>query len=63
MNKWINVEKSKPPKYTLVQAKGTWVCPGIIYEDDEQDGWDQKKRGQIEVTHWRHIPNQKRRDE
>jgi hypothetical protein len=54
--KWISVHKEKPRPYQTVEAKGVWKCKKMIYLDDENNGWEQKKDGHIEVTHWKPLP-------
>ena len=51
--KWVNVHKKRPKPYQLVECKGIWTADKVLYLDDGEEGWEQKKKGLIEVTHWR----------
>lgn len=50
---WNSVQTKKPKPYQLVKAKGKWKCDDVLYLDDGPNGWEQKKNGHIEVTHWK----------
>lgn len=58
--KWVKVSEKMPSPYQLVETRGTWKCSKVLYLDDEDDGWEQKVKGQIEVTHWRSRKQKKR---
>lgn len=50
---WNSVKTKLPKVYSVVEARGTWRCKKVLYLDDQENGWEQKKVGQIEVTHWK----------
>lgn len=50
---WNSVKTKLPKPYQVVQTKGIWKCNKVLYIDDDSDGWEQKEKGQIEVTHWK----------
>ena len=50
---WNSVKTKLPKPYQIVKAKGAWKCDKVLYIDNEDNGWEQKKSGNIEVTHWK----------
>jgi hypothetical protein len=57
--KWNNIHTQKPKPYQLVKTKGKWFCDKVLYLDDDIDGWEQKTKGEILVTHWKPITKRK----
>lgn len=49
---WNSVKTKLPKPYQQVKAKGIWKCSNVLYIDDSIDGWEQKSKGEIEITHW-----------